>query len=410
MQIRQGVSRRDLLKAGFVLAGTTLLAACSGGTSAPPAAAPTTAPPAAAKPTNAPAAAANPTSAPAAAAAPAAAPAAGATTAPAAASGANAQAGGLAEIQAAAQKEGGQVLWYTAGNPLLGQKVSDAFKAAFPWTNLQAVPVVFTDMPNKIITEAVTGAPTADVIWCPPTLRQGFLEKDIFVKVNLINDSLMPPETLDPDGYAHPAWQLLTSIVFNTNMVQAEPKDPTELADPSYKGKICFDRVQNLGQSTTWLSVWRKQWGDDKWLKWLDGLKANDIFLTPNAGGAYEAVLRGERAIGISDSNSILKQAAGTPVKMDFSIRPTPFWNHAYLTKRAAHPASARFFMEWASSKDGQAAVAQSGLTPAMAIDVPTALSKFLPADAKPFTAAELADFSNNTSDYVKLLGDRWPA
>ncbi len=42
-------------------------------------------------------------------------------------------------------------------------------------------------------------------------------------------------------------------------------------------------------------------------------------------------------------------------------------------------------------TKAGQEAVASSGLTPVMNIDVASSLSKFLPPDVKPFTTVELA-------------------
>lgn len=376
----KGLTRRDLLKAGSMLAGTSLLAACGGG--------------------GTPAATSAPTGAAATGAAATAAPTAAATSA--------AQA--LAALEEAAKKEDGELLWYNAGNPTLVAKVTEGFKAAYPWVKFQGVSVVFSEMPNKLITERVTGAPTADVIWCPPTLRQGWLKNDVVAKVPLVNDALMPKEALDPDGWGHPVWQLLITIQYNTASGVKPPNDPAELADAAWKGKLAFDRVQNLGQSTTWLSVWRQKMGDAKWQSWLDGLKANQPFIAPNAGTVYDLVLRGERPIGLASSNYVLAGKAGAPVAMHFGIKPVPFYNHSYLTARARRPKTGQLFMEWSATQAGQKAIADSGLSPIMDIDVPSAPKKFLPSGVTPVTAGDLADFAAKTDEYVKILGDKFPS
>jgi ABC-type Fe3+ transport system substrate-binding protein len=323
MEERSKLSRRSFLKASAALGGGMALAACApGATTASPTAAAT-----------------------------------------AAATSSQTAAQILAALEEAAKAEGGQILWYNAGNPNLVMKVTEGFQKAYPWAKLTGSSIPFTDMPNKLVTESVTGAPTADVVWCPPTLRQIFVKSNILAKVPLANDSLMPKDSLDPDGLAHPVWQLVTAPVYNPNVLTALPKDPYELADPVWKGKLAFDRVQNLGQSTTWLSVWRKQWGDAKWMTWLDGVAANQVFITASAGAAYDAVLRGERQLGLSSSNNILSQKDGTPMKMYFGLPPVPFYNHSYLMAKAAHPKMAQLFMEWSSTEIGQKAIAASGMT-----------------------------------------------
>jgi ABC-type Fe3+ transport system substrate-binding protein len=312
-------------------------------------------------------------------------------------------------LEDAARAEGAQLLWYNTGNPTLVEKVTAGFKTAYPWITLQGVPVPFTDLPAKVTTEAITNAPTADVMWFPPTLRQNMLKDDVLTDVVIDGDKNMAADTLDEGNIAHPVWQLAIGLVYNPNVVPEPPSDPLELADPKWKSKIAFDRVANLGQSTTWLSVWKGRMGEAAWNKWLDDLKAQDIFVTPNGGAAYEAVLKGERQLGISSSNNVLSQDPGTPMAMNFKIPPVPFYNHQYLTRRARHPATAKVFMEWASTADGQGAIAEAGLSPIMKIDNKNSLDKVLPAGVTLVPGTELADFSTNTDTYAKALSQRWP-
>ena len=358
-------SRRDILRAGVALGGTAFLAACGA---------------------DADGGGAGPTSSP---------------------SGPKTLTG--AALEDAARAEGAKVTWYNTGNPTLVQKVTDGFKAAYPWITFEGVSVPFTDLPAKMTTEAITNAPTADVIWMPPTLRQNMTKNNILTDVVLAGDKNMPADTLDSNNIAHPIWQLAIGILYNPGVVPDLPATPQDLANAKWKGKIAFDRVANLGQSTTWLSVWKGKMGDSAWNKWLDDLKAQDIFITPSASSAYDAVLKGERQLAISSSNYILAQAAGTPMAMSFKIQPVPFYNHQYLTRRASHPASAKLFMEWASTADGQKSVAEAGLSPIMAIDHKNAMKNFLPAGVTLMPGTELTDFSTNTDTYATALNQRWP-
>jgi iron(III) transport system substrate-binding protein len=314
------------------------------------------------------------------------------------------------ELEDAARAEGAEVLWYNTGNPTLVERVTEGFKSKYPWVNLQGVAVPFTDLPAKVTTEAITNAPTADVMWFPPTLRQTMTENDILASVAIAGDKNMPADTLDEGNIAHPVWQLAIGIVHNPSVVPDPPGDPLNLADPRWKGQIAFDRVANLGQSTTWLSVWKGKMGDATWNRWLDDLKAQEIFITPNAGGAYETVLKGERQLAISSSNNILAQAPGTPMAMSFKIPPVPFYNHSYLTKRARHPASAKLFLEWSATAEGQAAIANAGLSPIMTIDHKNSMASFLPSGVSLVPGTDLTDFSTNTKTYADALTQRWPA
>ena len=314
-----------------------------------------------------------------------------------------------AELEEAARAEGATVLWYNTGNPTLVESVTKGFTAAYPWMTFSGVPVPFTDLPAKVATEAITEAPTADVMWFPPTLREQMTANLILAPTTLDGDANMPPDTLDPDRVAHPVWQLGIGVVYNPDIVTGPPTTPEQLADPTWLGKIAFDRVANLGQSTTWLSVWREEMGDDAWNAWLDGLKANEVFITTAASTTYETVLRGERQIGLASSNYVINQAAGTPMAMGFDIPLVPFYNHQYLTRRAAHPASGKVFMEWASTEEGQRAIADVGLSPIMAIDTDSSLEKFTGAEGELLPGTDLAHFSANTSDYLAALTKRWP-
>jgi ABC-type Fe3+ transport system substrate-binding protein len=314
-----------------------------------------------------------------------------------------------AALEKAAKAEGGHVVWYNSGNPDLVAAVIKAFTKAYPWASVAGTPVAFSDLPAKLISEQVTSAPTADVVWYPPTLRQKLMTYNIFTPLTLAGDKNMPASTLDPTKYAHPVWQLGVGIVYDPKVVTNPPTTPLELASPEWTNELAFDRVQNLGQATTWLAVWKETMGATAWENWLDDLQKLNVFLEPDANASFTAVQEGQKKLGLSSSDYIISESAGSAVTMDFHIQPVPFYNQQYLTHRAQHPASAKLFMEFASTATGQQAVSSVGLSPIMNIPTPNSLANFLPKGVSVLPGTAEADFTANTASYVAALSQRWP-
>ena len=314
-----------------------------------------------------------------------------------------------AALESAAKKEGGHVVWYNSGNPTLVAAVIKAFTKAYPWASVAGTPVTFSDISAKLISEQVTSAPTADVVWFPPALRQKLMTYSIFTPVSLAGDKNMPTDTLDPTKYAHPVWQLAIGLVYDPKVVTNPPATPQDLANPEWKNQIAFDRVQSLGQAYTWLSVWKEPMGATAWENWLDALQKLNIFLEPDANASFTAVLQGQKKLGISSSDYIISESKGSGVTMDFHIQPVPFYNQQYLTRRASNPASGKLFMEFASTATGQQAIASVGLSPIMNIPTPNSLSKFLPKGVSLLPGTAEANLAANTSSYLASLSQRWP-
>lgn len=377
MREKGQLSRRDLLRAGALLGVGSLVAACGpGGTTAP---SPSTAGPGPASGS----------------------PAAAASTA----------AKSLDELEAAAKKETGPLLVYFPGTRDLATVFVDRFTKKYSWApKIDTFVGTSGVLGNKILTEALTGAPTADVFMIPGTFREQMLANKAITPVQIQGDRKMPKDLIDQDGYSHPVYELLETLVYNTNLVKTPPKDPFDLADPSWSGKICFDKPQNLAISAIFLSAWRPQWGDKKWIEWLQGLQANKIFLTASGGDSYETIVRGDRAIGIGTSNDVASQKPGTPAAADYQFPPVPFIQQAWLSSRAKRPATAQLFLEFIASEDGQQGVASTGRTPVLPLDVPTSAKNILPSGISVMPGTQVGDFYSRTSQYMTILNNLWPA
>jgi ABC-type Fe3+ transport system substrate-binding protein len=293
----------------------------------------------------------------------------------------------------------------------MAEAVDAAFSEVYDWTDLEVQSVNFADMPNKLITEAVTDSATADVFMLPGQFRQAWMENDVVAATPYLPaEAGVPQDMIDPEGFSHPVYIIVVTTLYNTNSMPDGPPLPEEMTNPEWAGQIAFDRVQNNGQSTLWLSSFRSRLGDDAWFEWLDGLEANDIFITGSGGDTYGAVLRGEVPFGIAATNDVLAQEAGTPVAADFASPPVPFIQNLWLTSGAANPATGTLLMNWLLSEEGQVALASTGRTPvAPGVDSPVSIENILPSGVELFPATELFDYYANASEYIDILAERWP-
>lgn len=312
----------------------------------------------------------------------------------------------LAELEAAALQEGKLVAYLNADF----QSWQDGFKAKYPGIEVEVFVAPTAEIINKLVTESVTGVPTADVIMSPNTQRKTLVDAGVVAPARLDSESKIAEGFLDPEGYYHPVYVLLIPMLYNTNSLTDFPHDIFELADPKWKDKIAFDRPQNLTIAASFLASRRSEWGDEKWRSWLDGLVANNVFLTADATSAYEAVLRGEREIGIGTLNDVLAQAEGTPVAAGFyDGGVVPFFQNLWAGGKGESPNAGKLFINYVLSEEGQRLVAEEGRSPVLDIDTPVAVSKLLPAGASVYEASKLADYFNNVQTYAELYDQLWP-
>jgi iron(III) transport system substrate-binding protein len=313
----------------------------------------------------------------------------------------------LADLEAAAQKEG-SLVFYSLGD--FGDW-TDGFKKHYPWVKTETFASAPAEITNKVLTESATGAPTADVIMMPPARGRAIIDAGAVAQVRVEAESKLDPGLIDPEGYTHPFYSFLIPLVYNTNLGIQPPKDIFELADPKWKDKFALDRPQNLGVSSLFLASHRKVWGDDKWKQWLDGLKANNVFIAADATAAYEAVLRGERQIAADSLADVLAQAKGTPMAAFFyDGGVVRYPNNLWLMSKARHPNVGALFINWMLTEEGQRIIAAGGRTPVLDIDTDVTESKLLPPGATVFDPANVADYFANPADYEAVWEQYWPA
>jgi iron(III) transport system substrate-binding protein len=304
------------------------------------------------------------------------------------------------------------VLFYTVGDDIAAA-MTKGFEKAYPWATVKSVVGSPGDLVSRALTEARAGSSTADVIMLPGGQRKTLVGSGVVQSYKVPNDGTMSKQFVDPTYYSHATYVTPINLVYNTNKLNASevPTNIYDLANPRWKGKIAFDRPQNVGTAATFLAGPRKLWGDAKWKTWLKGLKANGVFLTADATSAYQAVLRGEAEIGVDNPGDVLSQPKGTPMANGFYDDVVPFVQYVWLTKHAAHPSAGALFVNWMMSPDGQKAFAATGRSPALqSLDVENSLGQLLPGSSSLEAPSDLAGFYDDPKSYLDAFDEYWPS
>ncbi len=105
-------------------------------------------------------------------------------------------------------------------------------------------------------------------------------------------------------------------IVVNTNrLALAEaPRSLADLTNAAWRGKVALG-LPLFGTTSTHFLALRQAWGQERWLAWCEGLKANQAKVVDGNSVVVKLVGRGEALVGLTDSDDIAAgQREGLPV------------------------------------------------------------------------------------------------
>src|SRR5688500_12224302 len=142
---------------------------------------------------------------------------------------------------AAAQKEG-KLVWYSATDVQVAEKLARAFQAKYPGIKVQVERSGSERILQRITQEYGSRIHNADVIETSDAVhfilfkRQGWLLPAVPPDVA----KHWPKEARDPDGHYAAFKSHLSVIGYNTKLVKPEeaPKSHKDLLDPKWRGKI----------------------------------------------------------------------------------------------------------------------------------------------------------------------------
>jgi iron(III) transport system substrate-binding protein len=267
------------------------------------------------------------------------------------------------EMIDAAKKEGA-VVWYTATDVQVSEKVGSAFEAKYPGIKVQVERSGSERVFQRISQEYGSSIHKADVIETSDAVhfilfkRQGWLQPAVPSDVA----KSWPSQVKDPDGQFAAYRAHLSVIGYNTTQVKKEdaPKSHADLLDSKWRNRIVKAHPGYSGTIMTGTHALSEALG---W-EYFEKLGKQRIMQVQSSTEPPKKLAQGERSIMAdgNEYNMFMLKETGVPVEVVYATEGTPIAiGHAGLLKNAPHPNAAKLFYAFLFSKDTQQLISDVG-------------------------------------------------
>ena len=251
-----------------------------------------------------------------------------------------------------ARKEG-KLVWYTSMNIDDSQPLLDTFMKKYPFIKAELWRGSSEKVLNRIQTETRAGKFLFDVV-ALNAFEAGF------VKAQRQTQPYLPPSakaypkgSVDPEGHWVDIYDNYFVLGYNTKLVSKAdaPKDWADLLDPKWKEKFAMD-----SEDHAWYLALQEAWGRERAEKYGRALAAQNILWRKGHTLIAQLLTAGEFPLGLVYAHRIEElKKKGAPVEWVTTTNPIPAEVHPIqIAAKAPNPNTAKLFVEFISSKEGQ--------------------------------------------------------
>jgi len=195
-----------------------------------------------------------------------------------------------------------------------------------------------------------------------------------------VNWKKMRPDLIEPEGWHHPARLTYYGISYSTKKVSKAdaPKDWNDIFRPEWKGKLGVVNPRTSGPGRLWLSGMIKIYGWD-YFKKLSKMKP---LIIKSSSTAAKLLIRGEVSVIVPGSDhSIAKRVKSKqPVALVYPKSGLMGKDsRVAICAGAPHINAAKLWIDFETSKQGQAIITNTAAYPPTRTDVKLGYSKFRP-------------------------------
>ncbi|HZN48763.1 MAG TPA: extracellular solute-binding protein [Ramlibacter sp.] len=261
------------------------------------------------------------------------------------------------QLVAAAQKEG-KVVWYSATDVQVAEKLARAFEAKYPGVKVQVERSGAERLFQRINQEYGSKIYNVDVIETSDAVhfvhfkKQGWLQPAVPSEVA----KFWPKEYKDADGTYAAYRAHLSVIAYNTKLVPKEqaPKSHADLLDPKWQGKLV---KAHPGYSGTIMTGTQALSQSPLGWAYFEKLGKQKVMQVQSSTEPPKKLAQGERPV-MADGNEynvfVLKES-GVPIEPVYASEGTPIViGNAALLKNAPNPNAARLFYHFMFTREAQ--------------------------------------------------------
>jgi iron(III) transport system substrate-binding protein len=222
---------------------------------------------------------------------------------------------------------------------------------------------------DEIVTEG-SNSP-ADVVYTENSPALEYLQgKDLLAPVEPSTLAHTPSKYNSPQGDWLGVSARVSVLIYNPGLINASelPAHVSELADPTYKGKLAFAAGETDFQPI--VTSYARTYGETAALEWLEAIKENaGSHVYPDNETIADEVNRGAVAFGVVNQYYWYRMraelgASNVPSKITYFAPHDPGYvldiSSAGILKSSRHKADAQKFLAFIVSKQGQEIIAHS--------------------------------------------------
>ncbi|HJT11192.1 MAG TPA: extracellular solute-binding protein [Dongiaceae bacterium] len=260
------------------------------------------------------------------------------------------------ELIDAAKKEG-SVVFYTATDVTVAEKLAATFEQEYPGIKVQVERSGSERVFQRIGQEYSTGIYNADVIETSDAVHFLLFKKEgwLTAAVPQVVATSWPAEERDADGFYAAYRAHLSVIAYRTDQVKPEdaPKSFADLLDPKWKGKMVKAHPGYSGTIMTATHALSKALG---W-EYFEKLAQQDVMQVQSSTEPPKKLAQGERSVQAdgNEYNVFRLQEEGVPIEIVYATEGTPLViGNAAILKNPPHPNAAKLFYAYLFSIEAQ--------------------------------------------------------
>lgn len=264
-----------------------------------------------------------------------------------------------------AQEISGDLIIYSGQTDADAQEITAAFNARFPDVDIELYLGGTTKVMGRLRTEIDAGNPRPDVVIVTDMMTAEAMEAEgLLLAYPEADVAAYDPALTDPEGYYFSTKLITTGIVYNTT-AEVVPNSYQDLLDEAVADQIVLASPLTSGAATIHMTAISEQ--DDLGWAFVEGLAAGGVETTAGTLAAYEAVAAGQKLYGFGlDFLTIREQQEGAPVAFVVPTEGvTAVTEPAAILRTAKNPDTAKAFVDFLLSAEGQEIVASQGYLPA---------------------------------------------
>ncbi|UCE74237.1 MAG: extracellular solute-binding protein [Methanomassiliicoccales archaeon] len=303
-------------------------------------------------------------------------------------------------------KKEGKLIWYTTVTLKESEEMLRKFQEKYSFIKPELYRSGDLRLLTKILAEVSAERYIFDVLSITGISAEILKDKGLFMKYLSPHRKFYSESINDPEGYWTDFYLNLNVMGYNTRMVAPNevPKTYEDLLNPKWKKKLGMDT-----KAFYWFANMFKSMGEEKALDYMKKLSQQDILFRTGRTLNAQMLAAGEVSICITLYNNRVEEmkAKGAPIEW-FAIEPVvPEIHPIGVSSHAPHPHTAKLFVDFVLSKEGQNMIADFYRIPSR-IDVSPRIPRLKEGlKILPFDFSIRQDYERYVALYQKILMKR---